>query len=90
MKYLSKYVDIETLDGAYKMLDHIQITVTLFLRLTFYFFDMMKYVESVQQKAALITTRCIKETNTQKLYNELGCGSLEESAFLENFLYFIS
>ena len=71
MKYLSKYVNRNTLDLSYKMyvrphLDYGDIIYHGQL------VDMMKSVESVQYQAALITTKCIKGTNRQKLYNELG------------------
>ena len=88
MKYLSKYVNRKTLDLSYKMyvrphLDYGDIIYHGQL------VDMMKSVESVQYQAALITTKCIKETSRHKLYNELGWESLEERRIYQRFaLYY--
>ena len=87
MKYLSKYVNRKTLDVSYKMyvrphLDYGDIIYHGQL------VDMMKSVESVQYQAALITTKCIKGTSRQKLYNELGWESLEERRIFRRFVLF--
>ena len=87
MKYLSKYVNRKVLDQTYKLYvrPHLDYGDVIYHgQLT----DMMKSLESVQYKAALIVTGCIKGTSMVKLYDEVGWESLNARRIYHRFLLY--
>ena len=77
LKYLSKYVDRNVLDLSYKLYVRPQLDYGDVI----YHHqrdDLMKLIEQVQYKAALIVSGCWQGTSCEKLYDELGWESLAE------------
>ena len=87
MKYLSAFVSRQVLDTTYKLyvrphLDYGDVIYHDQLQ------DMMRSLESVQYKAALIVAGCWQGTNRLRLYNELGWESLEDRRIFRRFVLF--
>ena len=77
MKYLSKYVSRKVLSLTYKLYvrPHLDYGDVIFHNQRA---DLMKLIEQVQYKAALIVTGCWQGTSREKLYNELGWEPLDQ------------
>ena len=77
MKYLSKYVSRKVLDLCYKLYvrPHLDYGDVIYHNQRE---DLMKLVEQVQYKAALIVSGCWQGTSRVKLYEELGWESLAD------------
>ena len=75
LKFLSKYVDRNVLAMSYKMYirPHLDYGDVIFDNQRA---DLMKLIEQVQYKAALIISGCWRGTSQEKLYDELGWESL--------------
>ena len=77
MKYLSKYVSRKVLALCYKLYvrPHLDYGDIIYHNQRT---DLMKLIEQVQYKAALIVTGCWQGTSREKLYDELGWESLDQ------------
>ena len=77
LKYLSKYVARNVLDLSYKLYvrPHLDYGDIIYHNQRE---DLMKLIEQVQYKAALIVSGCWQGTSREKLYDELGWESLAE------------
>ena len=77
LKYLSKYVDRNVLDLSYKLYvrPHLDYGDIIYHNQRV---DLMKLIEQVQYKAALIVSGCWQGTSRERLYEELGWESLSE------------
>ena len=77
LKYLSKFVDRNVLDLSYKLYvrSHLDYGDVIFHNQRD---DLMKLIEQVQYKAALIVSGCWQGTSREKLYDELGWESLTD------------
>ena len=77
MKYLSRYVSRKVLDLSYKLYvrPHLDYGDVIYHNQRE---DLMKLVEQVQYKAALIVSGCWQGTSRVKLYEELGWESLAD------------
>ena len=77
LKYLSKYVARNVLDLSYKLYvrPHLDYGDVIYHNQRD---DLMKLIEQVQYKAALIVSGCWQGTSREKLYDELGWESLDE------------
>ena len=77
LKYLSKYVSRKILDLAYKLYvrPHLDYGDVIYHNQRD---DLMKLIEQVQYKAALIVSGCWQGTSRVKLYEELGWESLAD------------
>ena len=77
MKYLSKYVSRKVLDLCYKLYvrPHLDYGDVIYHNQRN---DLMKLIEQVQYKAALIVTGCWQGTSREKLYDELGWEPLDQ------------
>ena len=77
LKYLSKYVSRKVLDLSYKLYvrPHLDYGDVIFHNQRE---DLMKLIEQVQYKAALIVSGCWQGTSRVKLYEELGWESLAD------------
>ena len=71
LKYLSKYVSRNVLGLSYKLYvrPHLDYGDLIYHNQRA---DLMKLIEQVQYKAALIVSGCWQGTSRQKLYQELG------------------
>lgn len=88
LKFLSKYINREKLDLAYKMhvRPHLEYGDVIFHARSA---DLMKLIESVQYQAGLIVGGCWKGTSREKLYKELGWESLaDRRIFRRHSLYY--
>ena len=81
LKFLSKYVDRNTLSLSYKMYirPHLDYGDVIYHNQRA---DLMDLVERVQCKAALIVSGCWQGTSREKLYEELGWESLSDRRWL--------
>ena len=81
LKFLSKYVDRNVLAMSYKMYvrPHLDYGDVIFHNQRA---DLMKLIERVQYKAALIVSGCWKGTSQEKLYEELGWESLSDRRWI--------
>ena len=77
MKYLSKYVSRKVLDLCYKLYvrPHLDYGDVIYHNQRG---DLMKLIEQVQYKAALIVSGCWQGTSRVKLYEELGWEPLDQ------------
>ena len=77
MKYLSKYVSRKVLALTYKLYvrPHLDYGDVIYHNQRD---DLMKLIEQVQYKAALIVTGCWQGTSREKLYEELGWEPLDQ------------
>ena len=77
LKYLSKYVSRKVLDLSYKLYvrPHLDYGDVIYHNQRE---DLMKIIEQVQYKAALIVSGCWQGTSRVKLYEELGWESLAD------------
>ena len=77
LKYLSKFVDRNVLDLSYKLYvrSHLDYSEVISHNPRD---DLMKLIEQVQYKAALIVSGCWQGTSREKLYDELGWESLTD------------
>ena len=77
LKYLSKYVDSYVLNLSYKLYvrPHLDYGDIIYHNQRS---DLMKLIEQVQYKAALIVSGCWQGTSRERLYEELGWESLCE------------
>ena len=77
LKYLSKYVARNALDLSYKLYvrPHLDYGDVIYHNQRD---DLMKLIEQVQYKAALVVTGCWQGTSRLKLYDELGWESLAD------------
>ena len=77
LKFLSKYVSRKTLDLSYKLYvrPHLDYGDVIYHNQRE---DLMKLIEQVQYKAALIVTVCWQGSSREKLYDELGWESLSD------------
>ena len=77
MKYLSKYVSRDVLALTYKLYvrPHLDYGDVIYHNQRD---DLMKLIEQVQYKAALIVTGCWQGTSREKLYDELGWEPLDQ------------
>ena len=77
LKFLSKYVSRKTLDLSYKLYvrPHLDYGDVIYHNQRE---DLMKLIEQVQYKAALIVTGCWQGSSREKLYDELGWESLSD------------
>ena len=77
LKYLSKYVTRNVLDLSYKLYvrPHLDYGDVIYHDQRS---DLMKLIEQVQYKAALIVSGCWKGTSRERLYDELGWESLSD------------
>ena len=87
LKYLSKYVERNVLSLSYKMYirPHLDYGDVLYHNQRA---DLMKLVERVQYKAALIVSGCWQGTSREKLYEELGWESLSDRRWLRRLTIF--
>ena len=78
---LSKYVDRNVLGLSYKMYvpPHLDYGDVIFHNQRA---DLMKLIERVQYKAALIVSGCWQGTSQEKLYEELGWESLSDRRWI--------
>jgi len=77
LKYLSKYVSRDVLNLSYKLYvrPHLDYGDVIYHNQRK---DLMKLLEQVQYKAAIIVSGCWQGTNRSKLYDELGWESLTD------------
>ena len=77
LKYLSKYVSRRVIDLSYKLYvrPHLDYGDVIYHNQRD---DLMKLIEQVQYKAALIVSGCWQGTSRERLYEELGWESLSE------------
>ena len=77
LKFLSKYVSRKVLDQCYKLYvrPHLDYGDVIYHNQRE---DLMRLIEQVQYKAALIVSGCWKGTSRFKLYDELGWESLAD------------
>ena len=77
MKYLSKFVSRKVLDLCYKLYvrPHLDYGDVIYHNQRE---DLMKLIEQVQYKAALIVSGCWQGTSREKMYDELGWESLSD------------
>ena len=75
LKYLSKYVDSKVLNLWYKLHVHLDYGDIIYHNQRS---DLMKLIEQVQYKAALIVSGCWQGTSRERLYEELVWESLCE------------
>ena len=77
LKYLSRYVSRHVLDLSYKLhvRPHLDYGDIIYHNQRD---DLMKLIEQVQYKAALIVSGCWQGTSREKLYDELGWESLSD------------
>ena len=77
MKYLSRYVSRKVLDLSYKLYvrPHLDYGDVIYHNQRT---DLMKLIEQVQYRAALIVTGCWQGTSRVKLYEEVGWESLAD------------
>ena len=87
LRFLSKYVDRIELDLSYKMYvqPHLDYGDVIFHNQRD---DLMKLIERVQYKAALIISGCWQGTNQEKLYHELGWESLSDRRWIRRLSMF--
>ena len=87
MKYLSSFVSRDILNMTYKLYvrPHLDYGDVIFHD---QLADMMKSIESVQYKAALIVTGCWPGTNRLRLYDEVGWESLSDRRIYRRFALF--
>ena len=77
LKYLSKYVDRNVLNLAYKLYvrPHLDYGDIIYHNQRA---DLMQLIEQVQYKAALIVSGCWQGTSRERLYDDLGWESLSD------------
>ena len=77
LKYLSKFVDRTVLDLSYKLYvrPHLDYGDVIFHNQRD---DLMKLIELVQYKAALIVSGCRQGTSRERLHDEIGWESLSD------------
>ena len=77
LKYLSKYVERKVLDLSYKLYvrPHLDYGDIIYHNQRS---DLMKVLEQVQYKAALIVSGCWQGTSRERLYDDLGWEPLSE------------
>ena len=87
LKFLSKYVNRNVLAMSYKMYirPHLDYGDIIFDNQRA---DLMKLIEQVQYKAALIITGCWQGTSQVKLYDELGWESLSDCRWVRRMSVF--
>ena len=87
LKYLSKYVSRKVLDLCYKLYvrPHLDYGDIIYHNQRE---DLMKLIEQVQYKAALIVTGCWQGTSREKLYDELGWESLRDRRWARRLITF--
>ena len=87
LSFVSKYVDRNVLDLSYKMYvrPHLDYGDVIFHNQRA---DLMKLIERVQYKAALIVSGCWQGTRQEKLYGELGWESLSDRRWIRRLSMF--
>ena len=87
LKYLSKYVSREVLNLSYKLYvrPHLDYGDVIYHNQRK---DMMKLLEQVQYKAAIIVSGCWQGTSLIKLYDELGWESLADRRWVRRMTTF--
>ena len=87
LKFLSKYVSRKVLNLSYKLYirPHLDYGDVIYHNQRT---DLMKLIEQVQYKAALIVSGCWQGTSREKLYNELGWESLSERRWFRRMTMF--
>ena len=87
LKFLTRYVDRNTLAMSYKLYvrPHLEYGDVIFHNQRL---DLMNIIEQVQYKAALIVSGCWQGTSREKLYQELGWESLSDRRWIRRLTIF--
>jgi len=87
LKFLSKYVSRKVLDLSYKLYvrPHLDYGDVIYHNQRN---DLMKLIEQVQYKAALIVSGCWQGTSCERLYDELGWESLSSRRWFRRMVMF--